>query len=77
MDIEKITIMTMLHRGRPTIPEMSEQVKKSLGTVHKHLQELVAKELVSPPRFKGAARDYYLTMKGLKYLIDNGYIRIK
>ena len=75
MEITKITIMMMLFEGRPSIPEMSERVNKAFATVHKDLQELVRKGLVKPPRFKGAARDYYVTPKGREYLRVNGYIK--
>jgi predicted transcriptional regulator len=74
MDIEKVTIMKMLYEGNPSIPEMSEKVGKAYATVHKHLGELVEKQLVSPPRQKGAARDYHITEKGYEYLKANGYI---
>ena len=75
MNIEKVTMLKMLYEGRPTIPEMSEQIGKAYATVHKALQEMVAAGLVSPPRYKGAARDYYITNKGYEYLKENGYVK--
>lgn len=75
MNIEKITIMKMLYEGNPSIPEMSEKVSKAYATVHKHLRELVDQGLVSPPRQKGAARDYHITKEGLEYLKANGYVK--
>lgn len=77
MDIEKIKMLKMLYDGRPSIPEMSEEIGKSYATVHKNLQELVDKKLVAPPRYKGAARDYHITMEGIEYLRQNGYLREK
>ena len=74
MEIEKVLIMRMLYKGNPSIPEMSEEIKKAYATVHKHLGELVDRGLVSPPRYKGAARDYHITNAGAKYLLKNGYI---
>ncbi|MGC9385016.1 MAG: winged helix-turn-helix domain-containing protein [Kosmotogaceae bacterium] len=74
MDIEKVVILKMLYEGNPSIPEMSEGVDKAYATVHKHLRELVDKELVSPPRTKGAARDYHITDKGYEYLKANGLL---
>lgn len=75
MDIEKVTIMKMLIEGNPSIPEMSKEINKAYATVHKHLGELVDKGLVSPPRYKGAARDYHITKSGENYLRQNGYIK--
>lgn len=75
MNIEKIEILKMLYDGRPTIPEMSERIGKAYATVHKLLQEMVVAGLVRPPRQKGAARDYRITLRGIGYLIENGYIK--
>lgn len=75
MDIEKVSIMKMLYEGNPSIPEMSEVIEKAYATVHKHLGELVDKGLVSPPRYKGAARDYHITEAGVVYMKQNGYIK--
>ena len=74
MNIEKITILKMLHEGRPTIPEIANVIKKANSTVHGLLQELVDIGYVSPPRKRGAARDYRITIKGLSYLKQNKYI---
>ena len=75
MDIEKIEILRMLHNGRPTIPEMGNYIGKANATVHKLLQELVAAGLVTPPRFRGAARDYHISRAGFDYLVSNGYVK--
>lgn len=75
MRVEKIVILKLLSNGRPTIPEMAEEVGKANATVHKMLQELVEIGLVRAPRHKGAARDYRITSDGQKYLEQNGYIR--
>lgn len=77
MDVVKVIILKMLYEGNPSIPEMSEKVGKAYATVHKHLQELVEGGLASPPRSKGAARDYHITDKGYKYLKVNGFLREK
>lgn len=75
MDIQKIVILQMLYKERPTIPEMAKAIDRSSGTVYNLLQDLVAVNLVTPPRKKGAARDYKITERGTKYLTENHYIK--
>lgn len=74
MHIEKAIILKMLYEGNPSIPEMSKEVNKAYATVHKYLRELVDQNLASPPRSKGAARDYDITEEGLEYLKANGLL---
>jgi predicted transcriptional regulator len=61
-------------RNRDSIEEMAETTGKSVGYVHRVLNELQDLNYITPPRKRGAARDRTLTEQGEEYLLRSGHV---